>query len=326
MRASVRATPDDGEGTFEALVSSYAETYEIGGWFGSWTERILPGCFADSIADHPTIPVCWNHDWKAGPIGHGAAQELDIGLIVRGELYLDLDPMVQRVYRSMKAKAVEEWSIAFFPERIVNDDAEPYCDQIERGDLIEATACFRGANPGTETLDLRGAPVVSVDGDAKAEVVRLRKLFSVPEVRIGSVDALPAAMGATATMVFNGQPYVSSTLSTIGTSERLVRGRARLAKMRADEAADTPGESVEESEMLDEILDELDAADAEAADLETAEEPDLPAEAPADPPADEASSELRRRLLSSRAGCAAVLAQARSASGSPSSPSNDTTL
>lgn len=182
MRASVRATPDAGEGTFEALVSSYAETYDIG-W--GWSERILPGCFAASITEHPSIPICWNHEWRAGPIGDGVAQELDLGLIVRGELYLDLDPMVQRVYRSMRAGAVDEWSIAFFPERISNDEAEPYCDLIERGDLIEATACFRGANPGTETLDLRGGPVVTVDGDAEAEVVRLRKLFSVPEIRGG---------------------------------------------------------------------------------------------------------------------------------------------
>jgi HK97 family phage prohead protease len=327
MRASVRATPDVGEGTFEAIVSSYAETYEIG-W--GWTERIVAGCFADSIAEHPTIPICWNHQWSAGPIGHGAAQELDLGLIVRGELYLDLDPLVQRVWRSMVARAVEEWSIAFFPERIVNDEEEPYCDLIERGDLIEATACFRGANPGTETLDLRGAPVVTVDGDAKAEVVRLRKLFSVPEIPAATVTS------TTGSLVINGVPATAGTTAVevrVGgaaapggeaaesppTRDRLVRARARLAKLRSD---DTPGESPEEAGILDEILDELDAA--EAADTEAAEAgaAEVADEVPA---ADPAAVALGSRFFATRAGRDAMRARASSASGSPSSPTNSTT-
>jgi HK97 family phage prohead protease len=180
IRVETRAAPDAGEGRFEALVSDYTTTYDIG-W--GWQERILPGAFADSIAANPAIPICWEHDWQGGPIGHGEASEHDHGLIVRGELYMD-DPQVARIWRSMQARAVNEWSIAFFPERIVNDEREKYVDQIEKGDLVEATACFRGANPGTETLDLRSRPVYIDGGEtaAQKEVVRLRKLFSVPDI------------------------------------------------------------------------------------------------------------------------------------------------
>jgi hypothetical protein len=182
---------------------------------------------------------------------------------------------------------------------------------------------------------------VSVDGDAKAEVVRLRKLFSVPEIQIGNVVATGGAAGS---LLFNGQ-LVSTTSTTAAevrgvgarrsegdpaggappSGERLVRARARLAKMRADEAVETPDESAEETEILDEILDELDAAEVGNAEAG--------ASAPADPPAgdpepDAASApdpQLRARLLATRAGCAAVLAQVRSASGSPSSATKSTT-
>jgi HK97 family phage prohead protease len=191
IRVQTRAAPDEGEGRFEALVSDYSQTYDIG-W--GWRERILPGAFAESIAANPTIPICWEHDWRGGPIGHGEASETSHGLIVRGELYTDADPTVGRIWRSMQARAVNEWSVAFFPQKIVNTDEEKNTDLIERGDLVEATVCFRGANPGTETLDLRSRPVY-IDGGheaAEREVVRLRRLFSVPDTGLGLISTTSA--------------------------------------------------------------------------------------------------------------------------------------
>jgi HK97 family phage prohead protease len=178
LRAKVRATPDEGEGRFEALVSDYSQTYSIGWGF---KERILPGAFAESLADHPVQPVNWEHLWSDGPIGHGSAQELDLGLIARGELYLDLDAKVQRIYRAMVEGAVTEWSIAFMcrMQDILNTDEEPMVDQIVQGDLVEYSAVYRGACPTTATLDLR--TLVTIDGDGEAEVRRLRTLFAVPD-------------------------------------------------------------------------------------------------------------------------------------------------
>ena len=179
LRMQVRATPEDGPGHFEALVADYTRTYNIG-W--GWKERILTDAFKDSLAERQVQPVNWEHQWSLGPIGHGRARELDTGLRAKGELYLDADPMVLRIYRAMEAGAVTEWSIGFRAFEILNSKEEPMVDQIARGDLVEYSVCYRGANPGTQTLDLRHEELAWIDGDGEAEVTRLRTVFSVPDL------------------------------------------------------------------------------------------------------------------------------------------------
>jgi HK97 family phage prohead protease len=180
IKAEVRATPEAGEGTFEAIVSVYNLAYEIG-W--GWKERILPGCFAESLAANDgIIPIFYEHDWDAAPIGDAVAEENSVGLLVRGQLYLGLGDVVDRVYRAMVAKALREYSIGFWPEEITWDKDEPEIDNIAKGDLAEASVVVRGANPSTETLDLR-SQLVWIDGGrdvAEHEVARMRSLY-VPE-------------------------------------------------------------------------------------------------------------------------------------------------
>jgi HK97 family phage prohead protease len=150
------ASGDEGPpGAFTALVSDYTVTYDIG-W--GWQERILAGCFAASIAREPVKPINWEHRWAMGPIGDANFSELEVGLLARGVLYIAEDPLVARIYRSMKAGATDEWSIGFMAAwaDIANSDDEPYVDQIQLGDLVEASAVYRGACPTTKTLDLRG--------------------------------------------------------------------------------------------------------------------------------------------------------------------------
>lgn len=182
----VRATPDEGEGTFEAKVSTYGLAYDVG-W--GWTEKILPGAFAESIEQHSTIPVFYTHDWAAGPLGVGKPVESDDMLTVAGKLYLGMAERIDVIYQAMLDEALEEWSIAFWPETITNDKDEPNCDQIVKGDLAEASVCVRGANPETGTLELRQQAYI--DGDARErerEVVRLRSLFTVPDLDVPPVE------------------------------------------------------------------------------------------------------------------------------------------
>lgn len=184
LRMKVRATPEKGEGTGEAVVSTIGIEYEVG-W--GWTEKIMPGCFDASIADHPTIPIFYNHDWGSGPIGSGQATESDDQLVVAFALYLGQGDLVGRVYQAMLDKALEEWSIGFWAEEITWDKDEPQCDQINQGDLAESSVCVRGANPETGTLELNGR-TGWIDGDEdvrKREVARLRSRYNVPDLGKG---------------------------------------------------------------------------------------------------------------------------------------------
>jgi HK97 family phage prohead protease len=151
VRMRVRATPGQAAGTGQAVVSTLNLAYPIG---AGWTEKVLPGAFADSITAHPQIPIYHQHDWLAGPIGVGTPMENGDQLIVDFRLYLGQGDLVDRVYQAMIDEALEEWSIGFFVDQITTDSKEPKCDQIAKGDLAEASVCVRGANPETGTLDL----------------------------------------------------------------------------------------------------------------------------------------------------------------------------
>jgi hypothetical protein len=176
LRMKVRATPENGDGTFLAQVSTYELEYDIG-W--GYTEQILADCFADSITAHPTIPIFYNHGWMAGPMGSGQPTENKADLTVAGRLYLGQGDLVGRVYQAMLDEALEEWSIGFWPEEIAWSKDNPQCDQIVRGDLAEASICIRGANPETGTLELNGRDAW-IEGDESArkrELARMRSLF-----------------------------------------------------------------------------------------------------------------------------------------------------
>jgi HK97 family phage prohead protease len=178
----VRATPENGPGTGKAVVSVIGLEYEIG-W--GWTEIILPGCFDESIEAHPTIPIYHQHNWDDGPIGSGTPSVEGDQLIVAFGLYLGMGDLVDRVYRGMQDKALEEWSIGFWADEITWEKENPDCDQIAKGDLAEASVCVRGANPETGTLELAQRGMGWVMGDEPArreELSRIRSLFSLPEL------------------------------------------------------------------------------------------------------------------------------------------------
>ena len=172
----VRATPGIGPGTGQAVVSTYNLAYDIG--FG-YTEMLLPGRFADSIASHPTIPIYHQHNWDDGPIGVGKPSEQGNQLIVDFELFLGEGDLVCRVYKAMVNEALDEWSVGFWAEAITNDTQNPKCDQIAKGDLAEASVCVRGANPETGTLELasrgRVGWLMGTEAERKREVELVRR-------------------------------------------------------------------------------------------------------------------------------------------------------
>lgn len=189
IRAQVRATPEDGAGSFTATVSTYNLPYDIG-W--GWQEQILPGCFADSIAAQPAIPIFYQHIWEDGPIGvSDEVIEADEQLDVRGHLYLGMAQRIDIIYQAMLDESLREWSIGFWAEEITWDKDSPMLDQIAQGDLAEASVCVRGANPETGTAELLGrgqhAWIEGTAAERQQEVSWLRARFKVPDLGHGGV-------------------------------------------------------------------------------------------------------------------------------------------
>lgn len=152
----MRALPD-GKGAFEALGAAYGVTYDTFDWWrGEGKERLAPGVFAESIAEKSTLPVFWLHGWELAPVGDTKAHESDKGAVFPGQFYIE-DSMANRVYRGVGSGALDEWSIGWIAEdtHIEKENGEDV-EVADRGRLIELSSVVLGANPGTETISVRG--------------------------------------------------------------------------------------------------------------------------------------------------------------------------
>lgn len=179
MNVEILTAKEDGDkGIIEALVSAYNVKYRMG-FFAHHT--IVPGAFAASIAANPTIPLFWMHAWdwsEQPPIGHGDTEEVEQpkpGLKVSGEMYLD-QPGVPGVFRSLKAGALKQWSIAYriLATRADEDDEENTF--ITEAELLEASSVLRGANPETETLKVASDGTITVGGGDGVHPGTLKKI------------------------------------------------------------------------------------------------------------------------------------------------------
>lgn len=152
LPVTFRAEPELGEGVVVGYVTKYDVEYQIG---FSTRERIASGAFDESLAGQTSLPIFWEHDWAAGPIGITTnAGGDDDGVRVEAQLFLD-DPRGRSVWRAMEAGALREWSVGYYPQEIVIDEEDPGLETITRGDLAEASVVVRGANPDTETVEVR---------------------------------------------------------------------------------------------------------------------------------------------------------------------------
>jgi HK97 family phage prohead protease len=154
---SVAALPELGEGVVEAYPSVFDVEYRMG--FAA-RHVIRRGAFEATLAEQTSVPLFWQHAWSWSeqvPIGHTTeAEEAERRLRIVGQLYLD-DPTVARVWQSMMAGALREWSICY---RIIlgrTPDQDEDLLEVLEAELLEVSVVLRGANPDTETLRVAGA-------------------------------------------------------------------------------------------------------------------------------------------------------------------------
>jgi HK97 family phage prohead protease len=123
-------------------------------------DRCMPGCFEISLlkwaASGKPIPVIWSHSW-AEPFEHIGyvvkARESDRGLEVEYQLDLD-NPTAAQIYRLIKGRRISDHSFAY--DVIRERKAEDGANELLELDILECGPAFKGANPLTEVLGVKG--------------------------------------------------------------------------------------------------------------------------------------------------------------------------
>src|SRR3954468_11534042 len=169
-------TGSDPEGTFEALVSTYA--------VDSVGDQVQPGAFTKTLDDWGSsgspLPVIWSHQHD-DPFAHVGtvveAEERPDGLWVKATLDLD-NPTGKQVYRLVKGGRVRNFSFAYDVLDSAPSEATPGVVELKEIKLYEVGPTLIGANQDTRTLAVKTRP--SVDD--------LRSALDVVRALVGTVD------------------------------------------------------------------------------------------------------------------------------------------
>lgn len=102
FKFAVKALTENG--SFEGLASTYGNT-DLGG------DVVEPGAFAKTLSEKSSVPILWSHDIQE-PIGIGKLTDSPQGLIVKGELALEV-PAGQKAYALLKRGIVQGLSIGY---------------------------------------------------------------------------------------------------------------------------------------------------------------------------------------------------------------------
>ena len=155
----------DEPGSFEGYASKFGEVDQGG-------DRVIKGAFAESLAaikaEQRFVPMLWQHDQRE-PIGQWTEMiEDDIGLKVRGQIFLETGELAKRAHALLKAGGLGGLSIGyrFFADGYEHDSDEGVTN-LKRIDLREISLVTMPM--------LLSARVTNVKNEAKALGERLGK-------------------------------------------------------------------------------------------------------------------------------------------------------
>lgn len=139
-----------GEGRVRALVTTFDREYGIG---PRTTETIVRSTFDDG-----PVPIYFQHSHGDVPVGDATATAGPRGTELDVQFYLDTE-RGRACYRAQQSGALKEWSVGFCADpadiTITRAADGTINERIDRGDLLEVSVVLRGANPNTETLEVR---------------------------------------------------------------------------------------------------------------------------------------------------------------------------
>ena len=152
------ATDTDSAGQFEALVAVF-NNLDKGG------DRIMPGAFTKTLAEWRAsgdpVPVIWSHEWGTPDSHIGVAYAKDMqqtarGLLVKGQLDIDDNPVASRVHKLMQRRSVKEFSFGYSVPAGGQRKASDGANELIEIDLFEIGPTLKGMNPATELHSVKG--------------------------------------------------------------------------------------------------------------------------------------------------------------------------
>lgn len=164
LTAEVKATPQDGPGTFTAYVSIFGNVDSVG-------DRMVKGAFARTLKERGLPPIIWSHRWELPPIGKTlTATEDDTGLLIKGSLFIDDNDVARQVYVAMKEGALREFSFAFdiVSASYVEEDGATV-REVKDVELYEVGPTLVGANSETELVGIKSSETAVADPEVAEE-------------------------------------------------------------------------------------------------------------------------------------------------------------
>lgn len=182
-------------GTFEALVSVFGNV-DYGG------DRIREGAYTKSLdtwrESGDPIPIVFSHQWD-DPMSHiGVASPDDVveterGLVVKGRLDIEDNPVAKQVHKLLQRRSLKEFSIGYQVPDGGESRGKDGVNDISEMELIEAGPTLKGMNSETELAAVKTAagvkelpedvqpPPAEVEGVTEEGVKMLTPEASDPE-------------------------------------------------------------------------------------------------------------------------------------------------
>ena len=122
-------------------------------------DRIMPGAFTKTLAawraSGDPVPVIWSHDWNTPDAHIGVAYAKDMkqthrGLLVKGRLDVDDNPIARRVHKLMSRRSLKEFSFGYSVPSGGQRKADDGANELIEIDLYEVGPTLKGMNPATE--------------------------------------------------------------------------------------------------------------------------------------------------------------------------------
>jgi HK97 family phage prohead protease len=101
------------------------------------------------------VPVIFNHDWGSPDAHIGVAYARDMaqtdkGLLVKGNLDVEDNPVARQVHKLMRRRSLREFSFGYTVPAGGSRRASDGANELHEIDLVEVGPTLKGMNPATE--------------------------------------------------------------------------------------------------------------------------------------------------------------------------------